>query len=87
MTGFYESYKRATATELHHVYKSYSKRKAIAFDDCKELCRQLNGEDFKVVSACSNFFTVGFIYPDADGLYHFRYETHANSYDEILDEF
>lgn len=84
--GFYESYKRASATTLNDVYTSYSSRKASAFEWCRNKCEELNGFDFKVVSACTNFFTVGFMYPDPEtGEIRFCYETHLNTYDEKVE--
>ena len=70
----YESYKRSTATELHHVYGSYSAAKAQAWKYCRDLMIKKNGHGLRIISANRWMFTAGFEYEE-DGKQMFMYIT------------
>lgn len=74
------SYDNAWATQLYQVYPThYSGAKASAYKDCVDLMQKLGGHDLKIVGACGNFFSVGFIFVK-DGKKCLAYITHANQY-------
>lgn len=73
--GFMNAYRASSATELSDVYGSYSCDKARAYRQCREWCDKENGECFRIISAGSFFFSVGWL--TADGL---RVETAKSSY-------
>lgn len=79
------SYNNATAYQLWHVYGSYSGAKARAYDRCVNLMKSVNGHDLKILGACSNFFSVGFIFVE-DGKKYLAYITHANDYAICLED-
>jgi hypothetical protein len=79
MKGAYEQYKRATATDLYGVYKSFSSDKYRAYLYCVELMQKLNGRGLKVLSGNSFSFSVGFEYMNSDtGEAMFAYITKDN---------
>ena len=76
---FLENYRRATATELCHVYKSFSSAKTSAWVYCKNLCKELNGWGMKICSHNAQIFTVGFLFMK-DGKEHLCYITPNHGY-------
>lgn len=75
----YEDWKRSEMYELYHAYGSASTAKWNAWEYCKRLCRDMNGEGLKVISKNTFQFTVGFEYPSEEtGEIMFAYIT-ANS--------
>lgn len=80
MRSAHESWKRSEATELYHVYGSFSEKKEKAMDNCKELYNQLDGDRFRIIGHNSNFFSVGFEFPHPEtGVVCFAYITHGNN--------
>ena len=61
------SYRRATATDLHGIYTTYSSKKAKAFEYCKELMKEHNGSDLRVIGGSSYSFSAGFKFTDDEG--------------------
>ena len=59
-----EAYKASNKGNLWFAYKSFSKAKAEAWDYCEALCKEKNGEDLKVISANTSFFTAGFLFEE-----------------------
>ena len=45
---------------LSDVYSTYSRYKAAAYNDCLSECQERNGENFRIISANSNFFSVAY---------------------------
>lgn len=70
----YESYKRSSNTSLYDVYSSFSREKANAWEDCKELMYKKNGHGLRIISANWYMFTAGFKYEE-DGKQMFMYIT------------
>lgn len=56
----YDRYLKSTACSLYDVYDSYSDAKAQAYDHCRQLMKDLNGHDFRIVSYNIMQFTAGF---------------------------
>lgn len=82
LSGQYEQYKRATATELHDVYGRWSYQKEQAMMWCKNKMYKMGGHDLRVLSANTFQFTVGWVYTDEDtGKEMFNVETARNSYE------
>ncbi len=79
------SYNNSSATQLWHVYGTYSSAKARAYQDCVDLCNSVNGYDLRITGACSNFFSVGFIFVK-DGIKCLAYITHCGDYYVPLEE-
>ena len=65
--GFYENYKRATATELWEVYGTHSRAKDEAMQYCRELQYNMNGFDGRICSANTFQFTYAFQYVNESG--------------------
>ena len=53
-------YKRASATSLFEVYKSYSYYKARAEKEIKDSMAENDGSDYRIISYCINNFTCGY---------------------------
>lgn len=82
--GAIETWKRSTATELYHVYGTYSQAKQNAFEYCRRQCYERNGYDLRIVSSNTWMFTVGFLFEDTDtGATKFMYIT--PNYDTVVD--
>lgn len=60
---------------LHDVYGKFSKAKAQAYETCLRMCREEDGNNFRIISANSYGFSVA--WDTTDGL---RIETPQNSY-------
>ena len=69
------AYRFSNARRLSDCYGRYSCAKAVAQNDCLGWCYEENGENFKIISANTNFFTAA--WTTADGL---RVETASGSY-------
>lgn len=78
-------YATTTNRKLSDCYGTYSFAKAQAYLDCKDFMNDLNGEDLRIVSYSSDFFTVGF-WGVVDGKKAFVIITHANIYYVFYDE-
>lgn len=70
----FEDWKKATATELWHVYGRFSQAKVNAMEYCKSLMEKHNGYGLRIVSHNLNVFTVGFL-GEIDGKEAFFYIT------------
>lgn len=49
---------RNLGTELWHVYGSFSSAKREAMEDCKRMCAEENGTNFRIISKSINQFSV-----------------------------
>ena len=45
---------------LSDVYGTYSRYKAAAYNDCLSECNDRKGENFRIISANSNFFSIAY---------------------------
>lgn len=71
-----QKYESSTARTLKDVYKSFSEAKRYAYDYCVELMKQYNGFNFRIISANTFIFTVGFLFADPEtGVVKFMYIT------------
>ena len=75
----YTSYLKSDKYNLYHAYQSFSKAKADAWEYCEKLCRKHEGKGLKVIGACTNFFSAGFLYEE-NGVKKFMYITHGGDY-------
>lgn len=62
----YPTWKRSTLDDIFKAYKSPSYAKQRAWNYCKELCREHDGFNLKVVNHGVQLFSAGFEYPDAE---------------------
>lgn len=82
MKHFWWEYCNSNATELSQVYKTCSKDKKDAYMSCKRAMIALDGEDFRILSANTYSFTVGFKYPHPEtGVLMFKVYTSRNHYE------
>ena len=80
--AFRASYKSARKTELRQCYASWSSDKQKAYEYQRRLCYDLDGFDFRILSASRFFFTVGFLYPDPEtGVFMLHIATGRNVYE------
>ena len=56
-----EMYERSTARSLADVYGNYSRAKADAFNYCRRLMAEHNGEDLRILSHNTFIFTAAFM--------------------------
>lgn len=66
--------------DLYDVYGRVSRAKDTAYDECYEMYRAENGEDFRICGHCTTNFTVAWRVENG-----WRMETYRNSY-LILDD-
>lgn len=71
--------------DLDEVYGSYSSKKKDAWKDCKRQCEEEAGEDFRIISHNSNFFSVAWDF-EYDGQPAVHIVTHANSFVVVGEE-
>lgn len=57
---FTNDYFNSNYENLYNCYGHYSKDKAIAFENCRTLKADLNGDDGRIFSACVYQFNYGF---------------------------
>lgn len=74
-TGFYNTYKNATARDLRDVYGRYSYNKVRAVQYCKELQYNMHGYDGRICSANTFAFTYAFQYINESGKHCLAYIT------------
>ena len=67
---------------LRDVYGRYSSAKDKAYRYCSDLFEQMGGECFRIVSANTFQFTVGFEFNSDDGKRYFAYIT--KTYDYVM---
>ena len=89
--AFYARYKSTSGDvcELWQVYSNPSYYKVRAYDYCREIYYKLNGYGFKITSANTSFFSIGFLYDTIDEetgeiITHCHYRTGRNVYDFIV---
>lgn len=80
-------YNNSAATELYHVYGSFSAAKAKAFDRCKEIVYQYNGRGLKIIGHNGYCFSVGFLFDDEEGNTNFMHITNAYGDNDYGDYF
>lgn len=61
-----ERWKASNKKDITSAYKKPSVAKRRAWNYCKELCAELNGNNLKVVSNNCHFFTAGFQFADKE---------------------
>ena len=84
MAAAFNSYTKSSNYELRHVYRSWSDKKQAAFENCRRACKDHGGQGLRIISANTNFFTVGYTYDDENGKKHFVYITHASTTDATI---
>lgn len=84
----YIYYKKSRVDCLEDVYTTYSKAKQHAYDYCLRLCAKYNGHEFRIISANTCSFSVGFEFEHPEtGLLMFAYITKDyNSVTEVTPE-
>ena len=70
---------------LCDVYKTFSRKKYIAFDNCIYEMRRKGGFNLRITSANTFSFSCGFFYYDDDKHLHCQYYTRQNVYDFIAE--
>ena len=70
---------------LYDVYKTFSHKKYLAFDNCTYEMRRKDGFNLRITSANTFSFSCGFLYYDENKHLHCRYYTSANVYDFIAE--
>lgn len=73
------SYNNSSATQLWHVYGSYSGAKARAFDDCMHLMNEVGGHDLRITGAGNTNFSVAFTFVK-DGKKCLAFITYRNNF-------
>lgn len=77
----YRRYLKSNYRSLDTAYKTYSDKKAAAWQEIKSICKAYKGHNLKVVHATSRTFTVGFLFTDDEtGEVCFKYFTHYHNY-------
>lgn len=84
MAAAFNSYNNSSAYELRNMYRSWSDKKQAAFENCRRACADHGGQGLRIISANTNFFTVGFTYVDDSNNKHFVYITHASTTDAVI---
>lgn len=72
-------------TNLLDVYKTFSIKKYLAFENCKDEMRRKDGFNLRITSVNTFSFSCGFLYYDEDKHLHCRYYTSQNTYDFIAE--
>ena len=80
------AYRKATATTLRDVYSSWSDDKEKAYRRCIQMKVDMNGYDFRIISANTWQFSCGFLYRDGDGVEHLMYITKGEDNDIRLED-
>ena len=70
---------------LYDVYKTFSHKKYLAFDNCIYEMRRKDGFNLRITTANTFAFSCGFLYYDENKRLHCRYYTSANVYDFIAE--
>ena len=70
---------------LYDVYKTFSRKKYLAFDNCVYEMRRKDGFNFRITSANTFSFSCGFLYYDENKHLRGRYFTSQNTYDFIAE--
>lgn len=84
LQGVYDRYLHGTTYE--NIYKAYNKpsrKKVEAWQYCKDLCNEFNGNNLKIISASPWIFTAGFTAKLDDGCDIFVYIT--KQYDRYME--
>lgn len=72
-------------TNLLDVYKTFSSKKYLAFENCKDEMHRKDGFNFRITTANCSFFCCGFLYYDENKHLRCRYYTGRNTYDFIAE--
>lgn len=62
ITNAYKRYRMSTATSLYDVYKTFSRRKANAFNNCLQIKESMNGFNGRIIGHNCDVFSYGFEY-------------------------
>lgn len=80
LDGAYRRYNMSDDMQLIDVYGHWSDKKERAYNYCRELMYKYNGNGFRIISANTFMFTVGFEFPHPDtGELMFAYITHDHN--------
>lgn len=63
LDGAYQRYNMSDDMQLRDVYGRWSDKKERAYNYCRELMYKYNGNGFRIISANTFMFTVGFEFP------------------------
>lgn len=85
LKNVYRSYERSDYYTLNDLYKNASYYKQKAYNYCRDLYRQLNGFDFKIIGGNCMTFSVGFKFYE-DNKTYFAYITKDYDRQILLDE-
>lgn len=70
---------------LYNVYKTFSNKKYMAFDNCIYEMRRKDGFNLRITSANTYSFSCGFLYYDENKRLNCRYYTGKSIYDFIVE--
>ncbi|MBQ1296758.1 MAG: hypothetical protein IIY21_22125 [Clostridiales bacterium] len=77
-----EAYEWSDKGSLYGAYRSFSQRKAEAWEYCERLYKEKGGHGLKVIGANSSFFSAGFMFEE-DGRKKLMYITKGD--DRVID--
>lgn len=80
----YDNWRMAVHTSLEQVYGKCSAAKWRAFRDCLEKMQEDGGENGRICSAGTSFFTFAYTYK-REGQKRLCYMTGRNTYDFVID--
>lgn len=60
--GLWRRYQRSEMYDLRDAYGSWSSKKDNAWDYCKKLCKDFDGEELKIIGANGFHFSAGFVF-------------------------
>ena len=83
--GIVASYNRGGYTELSQCYGRYSTKKSKAWDYCKALCKEKNGNGLKILSRNVYQFTAAFKYEE-NGKQYLMYISKSEDRPILLDD-
>ena len=81
----FNRYQNSELYTLQNAYNSASANKYRAWNYCKQLLKQNNGYNLKVIGFNCHMFSAGFEYIDGNGKKHFVKITKAHDYDAIVE--
>lgn len=73
---YMDAYARSSMATMFDAYKNPSSCKISICEDLRNVCAKEGGRMFRIISACAQFFTVGWRRPDGS----LQVETYANTY-------
>lgn len=79
------NYENSYLYDIWQCYERPSYRKVRAYEYCKNLCAEMNGWGFTIISYNTCMFSIGFKYKK-DGKTMFHYETNKTTLDFAIEE-